>query len=158
MVENLSGFGVGKFIYTARTEQAEHPSCERVEFDSLLHTSDFIIICCALNNSTHNLFNKATFEKMKKTAILINTARGPIVNMDDLEDALEQKEIAAAGLDVTTPEPIPVNHRLLGLSNCVILPHIGSATHEARSAMSQLAALNIVTALKGDPMPSELFL
>ena len=93
---------------------------------------------------------------MKKTAILINTAREPIVNMDDLADALEQGQIAGAGLDVTVPEPIPLDHRLLKLKNCVILPHIGSATIEARSAMSQLAAQNFIAALQSYNMPAEV--
>ena len=93
---------------------------------------------------------------MKKTAMLINTARGPIVNMDDLADALEQGQIAGAGLDVAIPEPIPLDHRLLKLKNCVILPHIGSATVEARAAMSELAAQNVITALQNKSMIAEV--
>lgn len=93
---------------------------------------------------------------MKNTAILVNTSRGPVVSMDDLAEALETKQIAAAGLDVTVPEPIPLDHKLLKLPNCVILPHIASATNEARSAMSDLTAKNIIAALKKEPMPAEV--
>ena len=106
--------------------------------------------------STRGIFNKAAFQKMKKTAMLINTARGPIVNMDDLADALEQGQIAGAGLDVAIPEPIPLDHRLLKLKNCVILPHIGSATIESRSAMSELAAQNFFAALHRYNMLAEV--
>lgn len=154
VAKNLGGFDVGKIIYTARTEVA---SCaQRVEFDELLLQSDFLIICCALTDSTKNLFDKNAFLKMKKSAILVNTSRGPVVNMDDLAEALENKEIAGAGLDVTVPEPIPLDHSLLKLNNCVVLPHIGSATNEARSAMSRLTAENIIAALNNQKMPAEL--
>lgn len=131
-------------------------TAKRVDLDTLLGESDFLIICCALNAETNKLFSRKTLEKMKSSAILINTSRGAVVDMDDLSHALETGVIRAAGLDVTDPEPIPLDHKLLQLPNCVILPHIGSATIEARSAMSRLAALNIVTALEGQNMPAEI--
>ena len=151
----MSGFELSRLIYT-NNEQVAHPVAEKVNTEELLESSDFIIICAALNDSTRGLFNKAAFQKMKKTAILINTARGPIVHMDDLADALEQGQIAGAGLDVAIPEPIPLDHRLLKLKNCVILPHIGSATVEARSAMSELAAQNVITALQNKSIIAEV--
>ena len=76
--------------------------------------------------------------------------------MDDLADALEQGQIAGVGLDVTVPEPIPLDHRLLKLENCVILPHIGSATVEARAAMSEIAAQNLIAALQNHNLPAEV--
>lgn len=151
----LSGFDLDRVIYTNHT-QVSHPYAQRVDFDELLEQSDFLIVCAALNDSTRGIFNASAFEKMKNSAILINTARGPIVNMDDLAHALEHKQICGAGLDVTVPEPIPLDHTLLRLNNCVILPHIGSATHEARSAMSLLTAQNIIAALKNKPMPAQV--
>lgn len=155
VAKSLHGFDLGKLLYTNHDE-VTHPFAKRVDLEHLLEHSDFLIICAALNESTRNMFDRNAFRKMKPSAILINTARGPIVNMDDLADALESSEIAGAGLDVTVPEPIPLNHRLLKLNNCVILPHIGSATNEARSAMSSLAAENIVAALHGEKMPAEV--
>ena len=146
---------MSRLLYVDK-EEIPYPQAEKVNFDQLLESSDFIIICAALIESTRGIFNKAAFQKMKKTAMLINTARGPIVNMDDLADALEQGQIAGAGLDVAIPEPIPLDHRLLKLKNCVILPHIGSATVEARAAMSELAAQNVITALQNKSMIAEV--
>ncbi|XP_006751471.2 glyoxylate reductase/hydroxypyruvate reductase-like [Leptonychotes weddellii] len=82
--------------------------------------------------------------------------RGDVVNQDDLYQALTSGQIAAAGLDVTTPEPLPTDHPLLTLKNCVILPHVGSATYGTRNTMSLLAANNLLAGLRGEPMPSEL--
>ena len=89
---------------------------------------------------------------MKKSAILINTARGEIINQDDLIWALENKVIRGAGLDVTTPEPLPLHSKLLTLDNVYILPHLGSASIEARDAMSVICAENIMSAVKKEPL------
>lgn len=153
--KQLSGFDVGQFLYT-NCHPVDHPAAKRVDFTELITESDFILICCALTDATKGLFNNQTFVKMKNTAILVNTSRGPVIDMDDLAEALENNQIAAAGLDVTVPEPMPLDHKLLKLPNCVILPHIGSATNEARSAMSELTAKNIIAALKDQPMPAEV--
>lgn len=88
--------------------------------------------------------------------IFVNTARGGVVNQDGLVRALEEKLIAAAGLDVTTPEPLPTDHKLFKLDNCVILPHIGSATIEARETMGDMCVDNVVAALNGKELPFEL--
>ncbi|KAG8584906.1 hypothetical protein GDO81_004818 [Engystomops pustulosus] len=93
---------------------------------------------------------------MKSNAIFINTSRGAVVNQEDLYQALVSKQIAAAGLDVTVPEPLPTDHPLFKLKNCVILPHIASATVETRNAMSALAANNLLTGLRGESMPKEV--
>nr|KAF6331742.1 glyoxylate and hydroxypyruvate reductase [Pipistrellus kuhlii] len=118
--------------------------------------SDFIVVSCSLTPATKGLCNKDFFQRMKNTAVLVNISRGDVVNQDDLYQALASGQIAAAGLDVTTPEPLPTNHPLLTLKNCVILPHIGSATHGTRNTMSLLASNNLLAGLRGEPMPSEL--
>ena len=97
-----------------------------------------------------------TLTQMKRTAILINTTRGGVVDQDALYHALHEGVIAAAGLDVTTPEPLPAEHKLLTLANCVILPHIGSASLATRTRMAQMAADNLVAGVTGAPLPNSL--
>jgi glyoxylate reductase len=126
---------------------------EFTDFPDLLAESDFISIHVPLNAQTRHLFNAEAFRRMKRTAILINTSRGGTVDQEALYDALVSGEIAAAGLDVTTPEPLPTDHPLLRLPNCVILPHIASASYATRSKMALLAAENIVAGVKGLPLP-----
>ena len=134
-------------IYYSRSEIdpkiAAELSGTRVSFDDLLSQSDVVSIHCPSNDSTHHLFGKAQFEKMKPTAFLVNTARGPIVDEQALVDALESKQIAGAGLDVFEFEP-KINSGLLHRDNVVMLPHLGSATVETRDAMAMLAANNAV--------------
>ena len=93
------------------------------------------------------------FKIMKNSAFLINTTRGPVVNQDDLYTALINKEIAGAALDVTVPEPIPTNHPLLSLNNCLIMPHVASATHDTRMKMALMCVENIITGIRGDFPP-----
>ncbi|XP_072038173.1 glyoxylate reductase/hydroxypyruvate reductase-like [Amphiura filiformis] len=154
----LKPFGVNKFLYTARNprEEAKEIGAEYVSFDGLLGASDFVIVCCALTPDTMGMFNKSAFSKMKPNSILINTSRGGVVNQDDLYIALTSGLIKGAGLDVTTPEPLPTDHPLLTLSNCTVLPHIGSATIETRTEMAVLAARNMLAGLKGEPMPAQV--
>jgi glyoxylate reductase len=90
---------------------------------------------------------------MKSTAILVNTARGPIVDQDALIDALRSGTIAGAGLDVTTPEPLPADHPLLDLPNAVVVPHIGSATIGTRMRMAHMAVDNLLAGLRGEHLP-----
>ncbi|MFM8902649.1 MAG: 2-hydroxyacid dehydrogenase [Actinomycetota bacterium] len=134
-------------IYHSRSEIDPKIASEllatRVSFDDLLGQSDVVSIHCPSNDSTHHLFGKAQFEKMKPTAFLVNTARGPIVDEQALVDALESKQIAGAGLDVFEFEP-KINNGLLHRDNVVMLPHLGSATVETRDAMAMLAANNAV--------------
>jgi glyoxylate/hydroxypyruvate reductase len=126
---------------------------EFTDFPVLLEQSDFVSIHAPLNAETRNLFNADAFRKMKRTAILINTSRGGTVDQEALYDALVSGEIAGAGLDVTTPEPLPTDHPLLTLPNCVILPHIASASYATRAKMALLAAKNLVAGAKGLPLP-----
>ncbi|XP_049610805.1 glyoxylate reductase/hydroxypyruvate reductase isoform X1 [Syngnathus scovelli] len=151
-------FGVKRLLYTGRTAKADAAEFngEFVPLDALLTESDFIVVLCSLTPETQGLCDKAFFSKMKNTAVFINASRGAIVNQEDLYEALTNGEIAAAGLDVTTPEPIPTNHPLLRLKNCVVLPHIGSATYSTRGVMASLAARNLLGGLQDTQMPSEL--
>ncbi len=115
-----------------------------VDFDQLLSESDVISVHCSLNDKTKGLFNKDAFSKMKPTSIFINTSRGMVHNETDLMEALKTNTIWGAGLDVTNPEPMDSNNPLLHMENVSVLPHIGSATIEARDEMARLAATNII--------------
>lgn len=161
-----------KILYTsskARPNQAEIDadfskqwdgkvaSVSRVEADELAEKSDIVIVLCALNESTKDLVNKDFLRKMKKTAVLVNSARGPIVNSDDLADALDQGEIFAAGLDVITDEPnISPDHRLVKHPKCVVIPHMGSADYDTRNAMADLCVRNAIAGAEGKPLPAEV--
>ncbi|XP_017465928.1 PREDICTED: glyoxylate reductase/hydroxypyruvate reductase [Rhagoletis zephyria] len=145
--------------YTTRTERAAEAAkvnAQRVSFDEMLSESDFIVVCCALTPETKEIFNAAAFEKMKPSAIFINTARGGVVDQPALCAALKERCILAAGLDVTTPEPLPLDDPILKLDNVVILPHIGSADVNTRTEMSRITALNILAGLKGEKMVAEV--
>lgn len=150
-------FGWGmKVLYTARHDKPEidqELSARRVEMDALLAESDFVSIHTDMNPQTAQLFDDAAFAKMKSTSVLINTARGGIVDQTALQRALESGTIFAAGLDVTDPEPLPAESPLRGLSNCVIVPHIGSGTTASRDAMATIAADNLLAGLAGKPLP-----
>lgn len=158
VARRVKAFNTAKILYFNRSERPEaaETGAIKVSFDELLRQSDFVICCAALVPETKELFNKAAFEKMKRTAVFVNTSRGGTVDQDALIDALRNNTIRAAGLDVTTPEPLPLDSPLFKLSNCVVLPHIGSASIEARDTMSELTASNILAALKGSAMPAEL--
>lgn len=156
VAKRLKPFNVKRFVYYGRTDKTNNVGAQRVTFDELLHDSDFVIATCALTIETKGIFNKSAFEKMKSSAVFINTSRGTVVDQDALIEALKSKKIWGAGLDVTTPEPLPLDSELFKLQNCVVLPHIGSAAIETRKQMAVLTAKNIVTALKGEDMPAEL--
>ena len=134
-------------VYFSRSEIdtkiASELGAKKVSLDELLATSDIVSIHCPSNDSTHHLIGKAQFEKMKKTAFLVNTARGPIVDEQALVDALRNRKIAGAGLDVFEFEP-KINAGLLDRDDVVLIPHLGSATTETRDAMAMLAANNAV--------------
>ena len=115
-----------------------------VDFDTLLSQSDVLSVHCSLNETTKGLFNKEAFGKMKPTAIFINASRGQVHNEEDLIQALNNNNIWGAGLDVTNPEPMQPDNPLLNMENVCVLPHIGSATVEARNEMARLAANNII--------------
>ncbi|KAJ8247801.1 hypothetical protein GJAV_G00250680 [Gymnothorax javanicus] len=160
IARRLKPFGVKRLLYSGRSAkpQAAEVEGEFVALDTLLSESDFVVVSCSLTPDTQGLCDKAFFSKMKSTAVFVNTSRGSVVNQEALYEALSSGQIAAAGLDVTTPEPLPTDHPLLTLKNCVILPHIGSATYSTRGTMGVLAANNLLAGVNGTAMPSELML
>ncbi|HEY2771501.1 MAG TPA: D-glycerate dehydrogenase [Solirubrobacteraceae bacterium] len=121
--------------------------------EELLERSDFVSIHAPLTPDTHHLIDAAALARMRPTAILINTARGPIVDQRALRQALIDQQIAGAALDVTDPEPLPSDDPLLDAPNLIVVPHIGSATHTTRSLMADMAVDNLLAALAGRPMP-----
>jgi glyoxylate reductase len=148
------GFGM-RLIHTSHHEHAdaETPGSRRVTLDEVLAESDFVSIHVPLTDETRHLIDAVALGKMKPTAYLINTARGPIVDEAALAEALAERRIAGAGLDVYEREP-EVHAALLRLDNVVLLPHIGSATVGARAAMSSVAATNLTAALSGRRPPN----
>lgn len=154
--KRLGGFDC-QILYTGprpKPEMADPVNAAYVDMDTLLAESDFVAIHCPYNENTHHLFSTDAFRKMKPTAILINTSRGGTVDQDALYEALVSGEIAAAGLDVTTPEPLPPEHKLLTLTNCVILPHIGSASIATRTKMALMAAENAIAGMQSKEIPN----
>ncbi len=121
-----------------------------VELDELLERSDFVSLHVYLSPETRYLIDRAAFEKMKPSAVLVNTSRGPVVNPDALLWALQEKKIAAAALDVFDPEPIPADHPLHSLPNAIITPHIASASIQTRRKMAEIAVDNLLAGLKGE--------
>jgi glyoxylate reductase len=111
---------------------------------------------CPLTPETRHLINSEALERMRSSAILINTARGPIVDQGALAEALRTGSIAGAGIDVTDPEPPAPDDPLLGAPNLIVTPHIGSATHAARERMADLAVDNLLAGLAGRPMPHQV--
>lgn len=124
------------------------------DLPTLLSMSDFVTIHVPLNKETWHLIGAKELASMKPTAVLINTARGSVVDQKALYDALRQKQIRGAAIDVTEVEPIPPDDPLLTLDNIIVSPHIAGGTWTSRLEMDLLAAENIVAALKGEPMPS----
>ena len=149
------GWGM-KVLYTARSPKPDAETAlgaRRVELDELLAESDFVSVHADLNPTTAALFNRERFAQMKRTAVFVNTSRGPLVDQAALADALRRGVIFAAGLDVTDPEPLPPEHELFALPSCVIAPHIASATVGTRDAMATKCADNLLAGLNGRPLP-----
>jgi glyoxylate reductase len=144
-------------LYTARGPKADADrdlGAQRVELDELLARSDFVSVHADLNPTTKGLFGAAQFQQMKRTAVFVNTARGPLVDQSALAEALRCGTIFAAGLDVTDPEPLPPDHELYSLPNCLIVPHVASATVDTRNAMARLCANNLLAGVTGAPLPN----
>jgi glyoxylate reductase len=125
-----------------------------VELDTLLRDSDFVSINVPLTSETYRLVNAKFLSRMRPNAILINTSRGGVVDQDALHDALISRKIFAAALDVTDPEPLPLDCPLLQLENCIIMPHLGSASRRTREMMSMLAAENLIAGIEGKRLPN----
>nr|XP_018909551.1 PREDICTED: glyoxylate reductase/hydroxypyruvate reductase-like [Bemisia tabaci] len=153
----LKGFSPKQILYTSRKEKPEGTEigATLTDLDTLLKRSDFVIVSIALTPETKGIISRSKIALMKENAIFVNSGRGGLVDQDALVEALQQKRILAAGLDVMTPEPLPLDHPLMKLDNVVLLPHIGSASIKARGDMAQLAAENIIAVFKGTSMPAE---
>ncbi len=146
-----SGFNMRLLVH-ARTEDPEAArefNATYVPLDTLLAGSDFVSLNVALTDETYQLIGARELALMKPTAILINAARGRVVDTNALVEALQNGVIAGAGLDVSDPEPLPADHPLVRLPNCVIAPHIASATVETRNNMATMAARNLIAVLTG---------
>lgn len=150
------GFGM-RVLYTARHRRPEPEAQVGViyrELDDLLAESDHVVVATPLTTATTNLIDAGALARMKPSATLVNISRGGTVDSNALAEALQSGQIAAAGLDVTDPEPIPGNHPLVGLDNCFIVPHLGSSSRGTREAMADLAAANLLAGLAGDRLPA----
>jgi glyoxylate reductase len=138
-----------------RNEQAEKElAAKLVDLDTLLREADFVSVHTDLNEKTRGLFNAERFKKMNRTAVFVNTARGPIVDQRALYEALKSGTIFAAGLDVTDPEPPSPDDPLLRLPNIIVAPHIASATVGTRNAMAEICANNLIAGLSGQKLPA----
>jgi lactate dehydrogenase-like 2-hydroxyacid dehydrogenase len=141
-------------VYPATAEEETRLGARRVSMDELLSQSDFVTLHVNLTPETHHMMNDETFGKMKGSAVLVNASRGPVVDPDALYDALKDGVIAAAALDVTEPEPMPGNHKLLTLPNCLVVPHLASGSFATRGKMASIAAQNLFAGMRGEPLPS----
>jgi lactate dehydrogenase-like 2-hydroxyacid dehydrogenase len=135
---------------------AAEVSAQAVDLMTLLRESDFVSLHVPLNAQTRHLINRVTLAEMKPTAILINTARGGVVDHEALVEALRLGIIGMAALDVTDPEPIPLDDPLLSLPNALVVPHIGSASKWTRDEMARMAAENLIAGVTGQPLPNRV--
>ena len=148
------GFDMRVLYYDAYvTDAAPDLGATSVDMETLLAESDFVSLHVPLTEETHHLIGGQELQQLKPTAVLVNTARGGVVDPDGLYRALRDGQIAYAALDVTEPEPIPADHPLLSLSNCIVAPHIASASVATRTKMAVIAARNMLAGLRGEAMP-----
>jgi lactate dehydrogenase-like 2-hydroxyacid dehydrogenase len=143
-----------RVLACGRTPIADPAGAQEVTMDELLARSDFVSLHAPLTDATRHLIRRETLARMKRGAILINTARGGLVDQDALAQALRDGHLAGAALDVTTPEPLPADHPLLQVPTCLVVPHVGSATIETRNRMAEIAARNALAGLRGEPLPA----
>jgi lactate dehydrogenase-like 2-hydroxyacid dehydrogenase len=155
IAKRAAGFGM-KIIFSdpnPHKEIEEKFGANQVSIEDLLEESDFVSLHVPLTKQTHHMIDEGALKSMKPSALLINTSRGPIVETDALINALENDWIAGAALDVTDPEPLPADHPLYQLPNCLIVPHIGSATWNTRRRMAERACENLLAGLEGKRLP-----
>ncbi len=155
LARRAAGFDM-RILYCDPSPASADPAIpgERVDFETLLRQSDFVSLHTPLTPETYHLINADALRLMKTSAILINTSRGPVVDPAALYQALKEQRIFAAALDVTDPEPIPVDSPLLGLDNLIVVPHIASASRSTREKMATMAAENLIAGLKGERLPN----
>jgi glyoxylate reductase len=154
VAKRASGFDMRVIYFDSQAVPAPELNATPVEsLDSLLRESDFVSLHTPLTAETRHMVNAGFLSKMKSNAVLVNTSRGGVVDQDALYDTLKAKRIFAAALDVTEPEPLPLDCPLLTLENCLIAPHIASASTYSRDMMAYLAAQNLIAGLKGERLP-----
>ena len=157
MARRAAGFGM-RILYhdpvRASGTVEESLEAQYVGLEDLLAESDFVTLHVTLTDATRHLIDAGALVRMKPLAVLVNTSRGRVVDTDALVVALRAGTIAAAALDVTDPEPLPADHPLVALPNCLIVPHIASATRTARGRMAEMAAANLIAGVNGRPLPT----
>jgi glyoxylate reductase len=155
MARRAMGFDMRVIYYDPKERKPDRDlKATRVDFEALLEESDFISLHTPLTPDTRHLIDSEAFSKMKPSAVLVNSSRGPVVDPDALYEALKEQRIFGAGLDVTEPEPLPMDSPLLTLDNVVIVPHIASASTTSRNMMSWMAAQNLIAGLKDERLPN----
>lgn len=153
IARRAAGFAM-TIVYSSPTEK-DLPGARHLPLDELLSEADLVVLAAPLAPSTRHLIGAAQLEAMRDTSYLINMARGGLVDTMALVAALQGGAIAGAALDVTDPEPLPPGHPLLAIENCLIVPHIGSASINARRGMAQMAVDNLIAGLAGTTMPAQ---
>jgi glyoxylate reductase len=159
MARRGRGFGMRILyhdVHPATPEEEAELGARRVEMDDLLRESDFVSLHVNLTDETQHLIDDAALRAMKPTAVLVNTSRGPVIDPAALERALRGGEIFAAGLDVTEPEPLPADHPLVTLPNCIVVPHVASASRVTRGKMAAMAAANLLAGLREERLPNPI--
>jgi glyoxylate reductase len=160
MARRATGFGM-RILYhdvhpATPEEEAALGGARRVELDELWREADFISLHVNLTDQTRHMVNAESLGQMKPTAVLVNTSRGPVIDQNALYDALSSGGLFAAALDVTDPEPMPVDDPLLTLENCLVVPHIASASRVTRGKMAEIAAANLLAGLRGERLPAPI--
>ncbi|MBA3871807.1 MAG: D-glycerate dehydrogenase [Anaerolineae bacterium] len=160
VARRASGFNMQILAYSPskNSEDVSRLGIELTSLDTLLSKSDYISIHVPLNAQTRGMINAESLRKMKASAILINTARGPIIDQQALYEAVKAGVIGGAALDVTNPEPMAFDDPLLSLSNVIVVPHIGSASQHTRDKMATMAAENLIAGIYGKPLPNQVII
>jgi len=156
MARRATGFGMRTLyhdVVRAELEVERELHATQVSLETLLAESDFVSLHTVLSAETRHLIDAAALARMKRGAILINTSRGPVVDQVALAEALRSGHLFGAGLDVTDPEPMAADDPLLALPNCLVVPHIASASERTRDRMAEKAARNLVAGIRGEPLP-----
>ena len=159
VAKRASGFDMAVLYHNPKPEPdlEQELGAKFTTLPDLLQQADILSLHVPLTPETAGMIGSAQFKLMKPHAILVNTSRGGVVDTPALVFALKNGQIAYAALDVTDPEPLPPTHALYSLPNAIILPHLGSATRQARSAMSLLAVDNLIAGLQGEPLPKAIW-
>ncbi len=158
IAKRARGFEMNVLYHNRRRDQAAEASLgvRYAAFGELLAAADYVVLSCPLTDQTRGFINRTALAQMKPTATLINISRGAVVDTAALTEALQQRRIYAAALDVTDPEPLPRDHPLLALDNVIIAPHLGSATEQTRQRMAEISVENLFRGLAGQPLQHQV--